>query len=217
MPIQQLSDKSAPIVGILLAGGQSRRMNRPDKCLMQLNGKTLLTHAIDRLTPQVDKLILSINGDPDRFSEYNIPKITDQIEGFAGPLAGIHAGMKWAQENTPETQYIATIATDTPFFPDDLVNQFRNHIPKDNEAIILATSKGRKHPVIGLWPVSLVNELETALKNNERKVGLWTEQHTVIKVDFPVETHGNHEFDPFFNINHPEDIEKAKELLAIVS
>lgn len=216
MPIQQLSDKSAPIAGLLLAGGQSTRMNRPDKCLMQLNGKTLLSHAIDRLSPQVDKLILSINGDPTRFSDYKLPKIHDLIEGFAGPLAGIHAGMKWVQENMPDTHYMATLATDTPFFPDNLVYRLREQIPETEEAIILATSNGRKHPVIGLWPVSLADKLETALKNNERKVGLWTEQHSVIKVDFPVETRGNQEFDPFFNINQPEDIEKAKELIKIV-
>ncbi|RMF07441.1 MAG: molybdenum cofactor guanylyltransferase MobA, partial [Alphaproteobacteria bacterium] len=105
------------VVGVLLAGGQSRRMGGGDKCLLELGGRPLLAHAIERLRPQVTALVLNANGDPRRFSAFGLPVTADPVEGFAGPLAGVLAGIDWAQVHAPESRWIVTAASDTPFFP----------------------------------------------------------------------------------------------------
>src|SRR5690606_18373365 len=108
------------IVGTILAGGQSRRMGGGDKCLLDLAGKPLLAHVIERLEPQVSGLVLNANGESSRFDAFGMQVIPDGIEGFAGPLAGVLAGMTWAAVNDPAARWVVTAASDTPFFPTDL-------------------------------------------------------------------------------------------------
>jgi molybdopterin-guanine dinucleotide biosynthesis protein A len=194
------------IVGILLAGGKSRRMGGGDKCLLQLGGKTILQHAIDRATPQVGNLILNINGDPDRFSHYNLNIVSDDIGNFAGPLAGVLTGMHWVKENHPECKWIVTFPTDTPFFPMDLASQLYDAVSDNKAELACAASGGRHHPVFGIWPVDLFAALKVAMiDNGVRKIDDWTSGYNMKTVKFEFR-----KIDPFFNINRPEDLQYAE-------
>lgn len=194
--------------GVILAGGQSRRMGGGDKGLLSLGGQTLLTRVIDRLQPQVADLALNANGDAARFST-ELTVVPDSIEGFAGPLAGVLAGLDWAAERGHS--HIVTAAADTPFFPCDLVPQLM--LVAEHHPIVLAATPDSKrglsrHPTFGLWPVALRDDLRAALKDGVRKVVQWTDRHGTGLAEFPVTP-----FDPFFNVNTPEDMVRAEELL----
>jgi len=197
------------VVGLLLAGGQSRRMGGGDKALRMLGGVTLLERVLERLRPQVDALLLNANGDPSRFARFALPVVPDSIPGFAGPLAGVLAGLDWAAAQGPDYMYIVSVATDAPFLPDDLVMRLTNGLMEAGSDLACAASGGRVHPVFGLWPVRLREDLRRAMVDDEiRKVDLWTARHrlmTVTFADMPV--------DPFFNANRPEDFEAAASLL----
>ena len=197
------------IVGVLLAGGKSRRMGGGDKCLLQLGGKTILQHAIDRATPQVGNLILNINGDPDRFSHYNLNIVSDDIGNFAGPLAGVLTGMHWVKENHPECKWIVTFPTDTPFFPIDLASKLYDAVSNNKAELACAASGGRHHPVFGIWPVNLFAALKVAMEDDGiRKIDDWTSNYNleVVKFEFT-------KIDPFFNINRPEELQYAETLV----
>ena len=197
------------IVGVLLAGGKSRRMGGGDKCLLQLGGKTILQHAIDRATPQVGNLILNINGDPDRFSHYNLNIVSDDIGNFAGPLAGVLTGMHWVMENHPECKWIVTFPTDTPFFPIDLASKLYGAVSDNKAELACAASGGRHHPVFCIWPVNLFAALKVAMEDDGvRKIDDWTSDYNleVVKFEFT-------KIDPFFNINRPEELQYAETLV----
>ncbi len=209
-----MSSNIEPVIGVLLAGGQSRRMGGGDKCLLELAGKPLLAHVVERLKPQTSALVLNANGDLDRFSGFDLPTIADPIEGFAGPLAGVLAGFTWVRENAPDTRWIVTAATDTPFFPQDLVAKLLDATKGRYPAIALATSNERMHPVFGLWPVALADDLHQALESGTRKVLDWTGQQTTITAAFPEIETGGITIDPFFNANRPDDMAHAAAVLA---
>lgn len=197
------------ILGVLLAGGQSARMGGGDKCLLRLGGKTLLAHAIARAAPQVGTLILNANGAAARFVEYGLPVVADSVDGFAGPLAGILSALEYAHTHYPACTHVISFATDTPFFPDDLVARLFNATWERNMPLASAASGGRSHPVFGLWPVMLAGDLRRAmLDENIRKVDVWTGRHGTAVADYPVLP-----FDPFLNINRPEDLAQAERLL----
>ncbi|WP_282127455.1 molybdenum cofactor guanylyltransferase MobA [Roseobacter litoralis] len=198
-------------LGVILAGGQSTRMGGGDKGLLDLGGGTLLSHVMERLEPQVAGLALNANGDAARFAQYGLPVLPDSIDGFAGPLAGVLAGLDWAAEKGADT--IVTAAADTPFFPGDLVPRLLLASEGMSHPLALATTpdtkRGRvRHPTFGVWPVALRDDLRDALRGGLRKVVLWTEQHEGREALFPVTT-----FDPFFNVNTPEDLKHAESLL----
>ena len=185
------------IVGALLAGGRARRMGGGDKCLRELAGKTLLAHVIERAGPQVPDLILNANGDPTRFAAYGLPVVADVVDGFAGPLAGVLTAMEWAANMRPDARYIATMATDAPFFPTDLVARLVAAVANETSALSCAMSGGRSHPVFGLWPVGLHADLRRAVvEEGVRKIDAWTARYRLVSVDFAVG-----DLDPFFNIN----------------
>jgi molybdenum cofactor guanylyltransferase len=197
------------VLGVLLAGGQARRMGGGDKCLRALAGRPILAHVIERARPQAQALVLNANGDPARFAAFGLPVAGDVIEGFAGPLAGVLTGMEWARANRPDLRWIATIATDTPFFPADLVARMLDAIRREGANLACAASAGRTHPVFGLWPVRLAPDLRQAmLDEGIRKVDVWTARHRLVEVDFATEP-----FDPFFNTNRPDDLDQAARLL----
>lgn len=201
---------SLPIVGTLLAGGLSRRMGGGDKNLLQLGGKPILRHAIDRIAPQVDTLILNANGNADRFAEYGLPVIGDVIDGYAGPLAGVLTGLEWASVNEPTCEWVATFATDAPFVPKNLVEALLKSIEVKGADMACAVSNNRTHPPFALWPVRLKDELRAAMIDEEiRKVDLWTARYKIVHVPFEGEG-----IDPFFNINKPDNLDEAERFLA---
>ena len=200
------------VVGIVLAGGRSSRMGGDDKSLKLLGGKTLVARVVDRLTPQVSALAINANGDPARFAPFGLPVLADSVTGYAGPLAGVHAGLAWAQRTHPTVRYAVTVATDTPFFPADLVQRFLAELP-DGQTPLVARSAAGVHPVIGLWPVALAPALEAALEQGMRKAGDFAKQRGAIEVSFPPVALGGKSVDPFFNINRPEDLATADALL----
>lgn len=201
---------SEAVVGIILAGGLARRMGGGDKGLLPLGGRPLLDHVIARARPQVATLVLNANGDPARFAAFGLPVVADSVEGFAGPLAGVLAGMDWTLAQVPGARWIATFASDTPFFPLDLVTRLHDAVLREGAALACASSAGRPHPVFGLWPVDLRDALEHAMRQEGlRKIDLFTARYRLAVVDWPSEP-----FDPFFNANRPEDLARAEELLA---
>ena len=196
------------VLGVLLAGGRARRMGGGDKCLRPLGDSTVLAHVIARARPQASALLLNANGDPARFAGFGLPVAADVVEGFAGPLAGVLTGMAWARAQRPDLPWIATIATDTPFFPHDLVARLLAATQREEADLACAASGGRAHPVFGLWPVRLADELRRAMVDEGiRKVDLWTARYRLALVDFPSAPH-----DPFFNTNRPEDLAEAERL-----
>jgi molybdenum cofactor guanylyltransferase len=201
--------KPPPVVGLLLAGGLARRMGGGDKCLRPLAGRPLLAHIVERLRPQLARLVLNANGDPARFSDFGMPVAADSVEGFAGPLAGILAGLDWAAGHAPECPLVLSAPTDAPFLPYDLCARLLAGRDTDHAEIVLAASGGQVHPVVGLWPVELRRDLRHALLEEDiRKVDVWTARYRVAVVDFPTEP-----IDPFFNANRPEDLARAETLL----
>jgi molybdopterin-guanine dinucleotide biosynthesis protein A len=197
------------VVGVILAGGQSRRMGGGDKCLRRLGPKTILQHVIDRARPQVGQLVLNANGDPGRFAAYGLPVAADSVPDFAGPLAGILAGLDWARANAQACRWVASFAGDAPFLPRDLVARLAAAVEKAGADLACARSGGQDHPVVGLWPVALAADLRRALvEANVRKVDVWTARHRLVAVDFATDP-----VDPFFNANRPEDLVEAERLL----
>ncbi|MCM0022089.1 MAG: molybdenum cofactor guanylyltransferase MobA, partial [Tagaea sp.] len=151
------------VVGIVLAGGLSRRMGGGDKCLRDLGGKPILAHILERAAPQAGKLALNVNGDPARFASFGLPCVPDSVEGFAGPLAGVLAGLDWAAANAPEAKWVASFASDAPFVPTDLVARMKDAMAREGADMASVSSAGQTHPVFGLWPVSLREQLRKAL------------------------------------------------------
>jgi molybdopterin-guanine dinucleotide biosynthesis protein A len=198
-------------LGALLAGGLARRMGGGDKPLKTIGGRTILDHVIARLAPQCDGLILNANGDPARFAAFGLPVVADTVEGFAGPLAGILTALDWAAANRPETKWVLSAATDCPFLPRDLVARLQRARESENAQLAVAASDGQIHPVIGLWQVSLRDELRHALVVEDiRKIDRWTARYPLATVTWPVEP-----VDPFFNANTVDDIAEAERLAAL--
>ena len=199
-----------PILGLLLAGGLARRMGGGDKPLRKVAGITILEHVIGRLRPQCAGLVLNANGDPERFAMFGLPVVSDSVEGHAGPLAGILAGLEWAAEHRPDIAHVVSVAADTPFIPRNLVARLDAARQVSGADLACAASGGWSHPVIGLWPVSVRAALREALiVENEHKIDRFTARFGLATVAWEAEP-----VDPFFNANTPEDIVEAEALLA---
>ena len=199
------------IPGIILAGGQARRMGGGDKGLLKLRGESLLERVIARLGPQVSEIAINANGDSARFSSFGFPVIPDSISDFPGPLAGVLAGMDWAAEKGAAS--IVTVAADTPFFPVDLAKQLDKAAQSKGKPIALAATphpeRGMmRQPTFGLWPVDLRDDLRRSLNDGVRKIVAWTDSHGTALAEFETNP-----FDPFFNVNTPADLDLAKKLL----
>ena len=199
------------IPGIILAGGLSRRMGGGDKGLLMLGKTTIIERVIDKILPQVGSLAININGDSSRFPDYKLPIIPDSIKGYLGPLSGILAGMEWAFKNG--NRYIATVAADTPFLPDDLIKRLHAMVKSKNLNIGIAASRILSgddvfiHPTFGIWEVALKDDLRDALANDTRKIMFWAKK---FKLDYYYFETSDKLSDPFFNINTPDDLEEAK-------
>ena len=197
------------VCGVLLAGGRARRMGGGDKCLRPLGGRPLIAHVIERTRSQVQTQIICANGDLARFARFGLPVVEDTIGDFAGPLVGILSGMEWAAAALPGARWIASFATDTPFLPDDLVARLGAAVEEEGAEMACATSGGRTHPIIGLWPVEAAAEIRRAISEEKlRKALMWVQRRRTALVDFPCRPH-----DPFFNVNRERDLEEAERLL----
>jgi len=199
-------------LGVILAGGLATRMGGGDKGRLDLGGRTILEHVIARLGPQVGAMALNANGDPARFADLGLPVIADTIADYAGPLAGVLAGLDWAAGEG--ASHIVTAAADTPFLPRDLTERLTRAAEAEGTPIALAATPDpergiARHPTFGLWPVDLRDDLRKALEGGLRKVVLWTDKHGAAQALFPTEP-----FDPFFNVNTPGDLEIAREMVA---
>jgi molybdenum cofactor guanylyltransferase len=197
--------------GVLLAGGLARRMGGGDKPMRQIGGRTILERVIARLKPQCSELILNANGDPGRFARFELPVISDTVENFPGPLAGILAALDWVATNRPDVSLVLSAAADCPFLPRDLVARLRQALSEQDAQLAVAASGGQSHPVIGLWSVALRDELRHALVQEDvRKIDRWTARYRLATVTWPTEP-----LDPFFNANTMDDITEADRLAAL--
>lgn len=190
---------------IILAGGRATRMGGGDKGLLDLDGKTMLSHVIDRVSRQCDPVALNANGDPRRFAAFGLPVIHDEKPDFPGPLAGILAGMDWAARQQAEA--VVSVAADSPFFPRDLTSRLL--AARGPSGLAIAVSRDSSgapadHPTFGLWPVSLRGALRDFLDAGGRRV---REFAACLGAGRAVWDNG--EIDPFFNVNSPEDLQRA--------
>ncbi|PQO22309.1 molybdenum cofactor guanylyltransferase MobA [Rhodobacteraceae bacterium WD3A24] len=204
--------EAARVPGVILAGGLATRMGGGDKGLLPLGGRRLIDHVATRLGPQCGALALNANGDAGRFKALGLPVLADSVEGHPGPLAGVLAGLDWAA-GLGATR-IVTAAADTPFLPADLVARLQAAARAEGMPIALAATRGadgamRRHPTFGLWPVALRDDLRAALADGVRKVVLWADRHGAATALFD-----STPFDPFFNVNSPDDMTAAERLLA---
>lgn len=197
-----------PVIGLILAGGLARRMGGGDKPMRMIGGKTLLARVIDRLAPQCDHLVLNANGDPRRFAATHLPVVADSIEGFAGPLAGILAGLDFVASRYPKAEFMVSAAGDCPFLPRDLVSRLVAARGAETAEIAVAASGDETHHTIALWPVKLREALRHALtQENIRAVHRFTARHRLALVAWPATP-----FDPFFNANTEADLAIAEQI-----
>ena len=194
-----------PTFGLVLAGGLARRMGGGDKALIRIGNETILERTLARLSPQVDGIVLNANGNLARFASFGLPVVADSVPDFAGPLAGILAGLDWIAANKPDTEWVVSVPGDCPFLPRDLVVKLHEAREHENKPLACAHSGDWRHPVVGLWPVELREDLRRALLDEHlHKIEIWTARHGVAIADWPVTP-----VDPFFNVNTPEDAAAA--------
>jgi molybdopterin-guanine dinucleotide biosynthesis protein A len=197
-------------MGLVLAGGLARRMGGGDKALLQIGGVTILDRVLGRLRPQCAGIIINANGDPRRFAATGLPVVADSVPDFAGPLAGILAGLDWAAAHAPDVAWVASVPGDCPFLPGGLIGRLHAARAAAGTPLACAKSGDWRHPVAGLWPVTLRDDLRRALvAEGLRKIEVWTERHGVALAEWP-----DSPFDPFFNVNTPEDAARAEEIAA---
>src|SRR5580704_5796061 len=195
-------------LGLVLAGGLARRMGGGDKALIAIGGVAILDRVLARLRPACTDIILNANGDPARFARYGLPVIPDSVPDFAGPLAGILAGLDWAAVLAPDIEWVASAPGDCPFLPHDLVSRLHEARQKAGTPLACARSGDWRHPVVALWRVALRDDLRHALiEESLHKIEVWTARHGVAIAEWPTTP-----IDPFFNVNTPEDAAEAERL-----
>jgi molybdenum cofactor guanylyltransferase len=193
------------ITGAIIAGGKSSRMEGREKAFLSLGGKSILDLVIGRFEPQVDRLIINSNGEAGRFAEFGLEVIPDVLGHISTPLAGIHAALCSAKE--AQSDVLITVPSDTPFLPLDLVEQLSTAARKTGAAI--AASGGQEQFLIGAWRTELLSELVTAIdRDGVRRVQDWASRVSAEPVEWPTQP-----YDPFFNLNTPEDLRMAEKLL----
>jgi molybdopterin-guanine dinucleotide biosynthesis protein A len=194
----------------VLAGGLARRMGGGDKARIKIGGVSILQRVLACLTPQCSRIIINANGDPARFADTGLPVVADSVPDFAGPLAGILAGLDWAAAHVPNIEWLISVPGDCPFLPKDLVPRLHEARATSNVPLACARSGEWRHPVVGLWPVGLREDLRHALVNEGlHKIELWTARHGIAIAEWPGKP-----FDPFFNVNTPKDAAQAGAIAA---
>jgi len=191
------------IAGVIIAGGRSSRMGGVEKVFIEIGGKRILEHIIGRMAPQLDRLAINANGDATRFRDTGLAVIADLPDGVQTPLAGFHAALRWAK--TTGFDWLVTLPSDAPFVPRDLVARFA----ATGQKAAIGVSNGQEHYLTGLWSVSLSETLDDAVKTGMFRVKDWAHRVGAVAVEWPV-----HPFDPFFNVNTPEDLAGAQAIAA---
>ena len=207
-----MTNPTPPTLGLVLAGGLARRMGGGDKVRIKIGGSTILDRVLATLSGQCTDIIINANGDPKRFADTGCIVVSDNVPGFAGPLAGILTGLDWLAVQNNGVEWLVSVPGDCPFLPDDLVERLHLARRKMGAGVPLACARSGewRHPVVGLWPLALREDLRKALVEEDlRKIEVWTARHGVAIADWPVEP-----IDPFFNVNTPEDAERAKQVAA---
>ncbi|MGU3494948.1 molybdenum cofactor guanylyltransferase MobA [Xanthobacteraceae bacterium A53D] len=193
-----------PLTGLILAGGLGRRMGGVDKALVDLAGRPLLSHVLDRLAPQVDQILLSANGPPERFAAFGLKVMPDTLPDHPGPLAGVLAGMEALAGHLPDHALLLSVPADAPLIPADLAARLLAARQAAGSVMAHATSGGRDHPVVALWPLGLRHVLRAYLEAGERRVYGFIRQQGSTPTDWACAG-----YDPFQNVNTPEDVAHA--------
>jgi molybdenum cofactor guanylyltransferase len=200
-----------PTLGLVLAGGLARRMGGGDKARIKIGGSTILARVLACLAPQCERVIINANGDPKRFADTGRPVVPDSVPDFAGPLAGILAGLDWAATHAPQIEWLLSVPGDCPFLPRDLLARLHQTRAAAGTPLACARSGEWRHPVVALWPVGLREDLRRALTGEGlHKIEIWTARHGIAIADWPAAP-----VDPFFNVNTPEDAARAETLAAL--
>ena len=197
-------DKSEILFSIL-AGGQSKRFGGGHKTFSKIKGLSILDQTINKLKKYSDDIIINANN-LKRFKNINYPIVKDNMRGFLGPLAGIHTSIMWTKKNYSYKKWIFTVPSDTPFLPENLLDNFLNSYEK-NVKILIARSNNRYHPVIAMWHISILDSLENEIRSKNRKIMFWVKKHKYKFVEFNSNQENN-----FFNINTKEDLNKAQNI-----
>ena len=188
----------ADTAGIVLAGGQGRRMGGVDKGWVELAGRPMIAHVLERLRPQVGALLINANQNLERYARLGIPVIPDVVGGFAGPLAGLHAGMTRATQT-----YVVTVPCDSPFLPADLVPRLANGLEKSGAQLAVAKTFDQPHPVFCLARRSVLPHLAAFLGAGGRKIDAWYATLAVTEIAF------DDEAEAFRNINTADELAAA--------
>jgi molybdopterin-guanine dinucleotide biosynthesis protein A len=199
-----------PTLGLVLAGGLARRMGGGDKARIEIGGVTILDRVLATLSGQCAGMIINANGDPKRFEDTGLTVVPDTVPDFAGPLAGILAGLDWLAMQDSGIEWMVSVPGDCPFLPDDLVERLHRARRQMGTGVPLACARSGqwRHPVVGLWPLALREDLRAALTQEDlRKIEVGTARHGVAYADWPDEP-----VDPFFNVNTPEDAARAERI-----
>ena len=210
-----MTDSAAsPFPAVILSGGRSSRMGEA-KALLPFGRGRLIDHVAARIRPHVARLFLNTN-DP-AITLADAVAFADDINGFHGPLAGIHAALKQVRNAVPQATHAFILPVDCPFFPQDIVARLASTLAGTTD-VALAASDGRMHPVLGLWPVALVDELATWLSDPPTlKVRAFLDGKTLRVTEFPMVETALGPLDPFFNINRPDDLDRARQILALAA
>ncbi len=196
-----------PTLGLVLSGGLARRMGGGDKARIEIGGVSILDRVLATLSGQCVRIIINANGDPKRFADTGLPVVPDSVPDFAGPLAGVLAGLDWLNAQDNDIEWMVSVPGDCPFLPNDLVERLHaaRRAMGAGTALACARSGKWRHPVVALWPLALREDLRKALvEEGLRKIEVWTARHGVAIADWP-----DQPIDPFFNVNTPEDAERA--------
>jgi len=194
----------------VLAGGLARRMGGGDKARIRIGKSTIIDRVLATLSGQCTDIIINANGDPARFADTGCIVVPDNVPGFAGPLAGILAGLDWLAAQNNGVEWLVSVPGDCPFLPDDLVERLHAARRQMGAGVPLACARSGewRHPVVGLWPLALRDNLRKALVDEDlRKIEVWTARHGVAIADWP-----DQPIDPFFNVNTPEDAARAAQV-----
>jgi molybdenum cofactor guanylyltransferase len=199
----------ADTVGVILAGGQGRRMGGVDKAMLPLGGTTLIERAIARASVQVSDLIINANGDPQRFAHLGLPVVADRVGGFVGPIAGVLAGFEWMRSNRPKARWLASFSCDTPFFPMDMVERLVEKARSERAKVAVAESDSQQHHIFAVWSADIsASSEEVLVQRGMRKMGDFIAIFPNARVSFAA-----HPIDPFMNINTPEELARAEEYI----